>query len=225
MKLSLKGKSNQKTFRNCWRWRKDRNWKELGIRYRCNNWKISESDLADDDLLEQPAFEEPAETETELELEPETPEEALSEKPQSSDSVSSMIDEWENKKSEPKEEDPVRSKIDEFDEALQTKIEALWEKKEEFRELNLEAELGIISAENEVIYNQMKIELKEREEEIELLKHERRAIDEDMFVSPEGPYVSDGFLKSQMILKSKSTVQWIVLMRNQQTWPAVLHGW
>ena len=32
--------------------------------------KISESDLADDDLLEQPAFEEPAETETELELEP-----------------------------------------------------------------------------------------------------------------------------------------------------------
>ena len=157
--------------------------------------KISESDLADDDLLEQPAFEEPAETETELELEPETPEEALSEKPQSSDSVSSMIDEWENKKSEPKEEDPVRSKIDEFDEALQTKIEALREKKEEFRELNLEAELGIISAENEVIYNQMKIELKEREEEIELLKHERRAIDEDMFVSPEGPYVSDGFFE------------------------------
>lgn len=76
--------------------------------------KISESDLADDDLLEQPAFEEPAEAETELVLEPETPEEALSEKPQSSDSVSSMIDEWENKKSEPKEEDPVRSKIDEF---------------------------------------------------------------------------------------------------------------
>ena len=32
--------------------------------------KISESDLADDDLLEQPAFEEPAEAETELVLEP-----------------------------------------------------------------------------------------------------------------------------------------------------------
>lgn len=157
----------------------------------------SERELTDDEYLDQSAFEElaEAETELELELEPETPDVEISEKPQPSDSVSSMIDEWENKEPEPKEKDPVRSKIDEFDEALQTKIEALREKKEEFRELNLEAELGIISAENEVIYNQMKIELKELEEEIELLKHERRAIDADMFTSPEGPYVSDGFFE------------------------------
>lgn len=116
--------------------------------------------------------------------------------PSPSDSVASMIDEWENHKDHiPKETDPVRSKIDEFDEALQMKIEALREKKEEFRELNLEAELGIISAENEVLYNQMKHELNELEEEIELLKHERKAIDADLFASPESPYVSDGFFE------------------------------
>lgn len=39
----------------------------------------------------------------------------------------------------------------------------------------------------------MKVELKELEEEIELLKHERKAIDEDLLASPERPYVSDGF--------------------------------
>lgn len=120
---------------------------------------------------------------------------AVPEETQPSDSVSSMIDEWENKKTEPEEVDPVRSKIDEFDEALQTKIETLRNKKEEFRELNLEAELGIISAENEVIYNRMKIELNQLEEEIELLKHERKAIDKDLFTSPEGPYASDGFFE------------------------------
>lgn len=120
---------------------------------------------------------------------------AVPEETQPSDSVSSMIDEWENKKTEPEEVDPVRSKIDEFDEALQTKIETLRDKKEEFRELNLEAELGIISAENEVIYNRMKLELDQLEEEIELLKHERKAIDKDLFTSPEGPYVSDGFFE------------------------------
>lgn len=133
--------------------------------------------------------------EQELEQEPETFEEKVPEKPQPSDSVSSMIDEWENKAPEPEEADPVRSKIDEFDEALQTKIETLREKKEEFRELNLEAELGIISPENKVIYDNMKIELNEMEEEIELLKHERRAIDQDLFATPEQPYVSDGFFE------------------------------
>ncbi|MDT2661309.1 daptomycin-sensing surface protein LiaX [Enterococcus hulanensis] len=118
------------------------------------------------------------------------------EEKQPADSVASMIDEWENKaEPEPEETDPVRSKIDEFDLALQTKIETLRVKKEEFRELNLEAELGIISSENEALYNQMKIELKELEEEIELLKHERKAIDEDLFASPERPYVSDGFFE------------------------------
>ncbi|MBO0454207.1 daptomycin-sensing surface protein LiaX [Candidatus Enterococcus murrayae] len=143
---------------------------------------------------EVPEFNETSEQEPEMEAE--TVEEALQENNQPSDSVASMIDEWENKaEPETKETDPVRSKIDEFDLALQTKIEALREKKEEFRELNLEAELGIISAENEVIYKQMKIELKELEEEIELLKHERKAIDEDLFSSPERPYVSDGFFE------------------------------
>lgn len=130
------------------------------------------------------------------ELEAETTEEIVHGEKQPTDSVASMIDEWENKaEPEPEETDPVRSKIDEFDLALQTKIETLRVKKEEFRELNLEAELGIISSENEVIYNQMKIELKELEEEIELLKHERKAIDEDLFASPERPYVSDGFFE------------------------------
>jgi len=135
---------------------------------------------------------EPAQ-ESELEVEPT---EIKHEEKQPADSVVSMIDEWENKaEPEPEETDPVRSKIDEFDLALQTKIETLRVKKEEFRELNLEAELGIISAENEVLYNQMKIELKELEEEIELLKHERKAIDEDLFASPKRPYISDGFFE------------------------------
>lgn len=129
------------------------------------------------------------------EPEPEDFEEEISEKTQPSDSVSSMIDEWENKVPEPEKADPVRSKIDEFDEALQTKIETLREKKEEFRELNLEAELGIISPENKTIYENMKIELNEMEEEIELLKHERRAIDQDLFATPEQPYISDGFFE------------------------------
>ena len=132
----------------------------------------------------------------EQEQKTELPEETIEEKAQPSDSVASMIDEWENiPEPETKESDPVRSKIDEFDEALQTKIEVLREKKEAFRELNLEAELGIISAENEVLYRQMKIELKELEEEIELLKHERQAMDEDLLASPERPYVSDGFFE------------------------------
>ena len=136
--------------------------------------------------------EEPAQ-EPELEAEPT---EIKHEEKQPADSVASMIDEWENKaEPESEETDPVRSKIDEFDLALQTKIETLRVKKEEFRELNLEAELGIISSENEALYNQMKIELKELEEEIELLKHERKAIDEDLFASPERPYVSDGFFE------------------------------
>ncbi|WP_137662517.1 daptomycin-sensing surface protein LiaX [Enterococcus hulanensis] len=136
--------------------------------------------------------EEPAQ-EPELEAEPT---EIKHEEKQPADSVASMIDEWENKaEPEPEETDPVRSKIDEFDLSLQTKIETLRVKKEEFRELNLEAGLGIISSENEALYNQMKIELKELEEEIELLKHERKAIDEDLFASPERPYVSDGFFE------------------------------
>lgn len=142
---------------------------------------------------EVPEFNEEPAQEPESEAEPT---EIKREEKQPADSVASMIDEWENKaEPEPEETDPVRSKIDEFDLALQTKIETLRVKKEEFRELNLEAELGIISSENEVIYNQMKIELKELEEEIELLKHERKAIDEDLFASPERPYVSDGFFE------------------------------
>ncbi|HCM86938.1 MULTISPECIES: daptomycin-sensing surface protein LiaX [Enterococcus] len=146
----------------------------------------------DIEVEEVPEFSEAAEQESESE--PETLEETKQEEPQPSDSVSSMIDEWENvAKHEPEETDPVRSKIDEFDQALQTKIDTLRERKEEFRELNLEAELGIISSENEVLYHQMKIELKELEEEIELLKHERKAIDKDLFTSPERPYISDGF--------------------------------
>ncbi len=157
----------------------------------------SERELTDDEYLDQSAFEElaEAETELELELEPETPDVEISEKPQPSDSVSSMIDEWENKEPEPKKKIQYDQKLMSSMKRCRQKIEALREKKEEFRELNLEAELGIISAENEVIYNQMKIELKELEEEIELLKHERRAIDADMFTSPEGPYVSDGFFE------------------------------
>lgn len=140
-----------------------------------------------------PEFNEVPAQEPELEAEPT---EIKHEEKQPADSVASMIDEWENKaEPEPEETDPVRSKIDEFDLALQTKIETLRVKKEEFRELNLEAELGIISSENEALYNQMKIELKELEEEIELLKHERKAIDEDLFASPERPYVSDGFFE------------------------------
>ncbi|MBO0457149.1 daptomycin-sensing surface protein LiaX [Enterococcus hulanensis] len=142
---------------------------------------------------EVPEFNEEPAQETESEAESM---EINHEEKQPADSVASMIDEWENKaEPEPEETDPVRSKIDEFDLALQTKIETLRVKKEEFRELNLEAELGIISSENEVIYNQMKIELKELEEEIELLKHERKTIDEDLFASPERPYVSDGFFE------------------------------
>lgn len=142
---------------------------------------------------EVPEFNEEPAQETESEAEST---EINHEEKQPADSVASMIDEWENKaEPEPEETDPVRSKIDEFDLALQTKIETLRVKKEEFRELNLEAELGIISSENEALYNQMKIELKELEEEIELLKHERKAIDEDLFASPERPYVSDGFFE------------------------------
>ena len=142
---------------------------------------------------EVPEFNEEPAQEPELEAEPT---EIKHEEKQPADSVASMIDEWENKaEPEPEENDPVRSKIDEFDLALQTKIETLRVKKEEFRELNLEAELGIISSENEALYNQMKIELKELEEEIELLKHERKAIGEDLFASPERPYVSDGFFE------------------------------
>lgn len=151
------------------------------------------------DLVEEESNtseEEAVEATFEQEPEIQIPEEAIEEKKQISDSVASMIDEWENiAEPETKESDPVRSKIDEFDEALQTKVETLREKKEVFRELNLEAELGIISAENDVLYKQMKVELKELEEEIELFKHERKAIDEDLFASPERPYVSDGFFE------------------------------
>lgn len=153
-----------------------------------------EIDLVEEEsnTSEEEAVEETFEQEPEIQI----PEEAIEEKKQISDSVTSMIDEWENiAEPETKESDPVRSKIDEFDEALQTKVETLREKKEVFRELNLEAELGIISAENDVLYKQMKVELKELEEEIELLKHERKAIDEDLFASPERPYVSDGFFE------------------------------
>lgn len=153
-----------------------------------------EIDLVEEEsnTSEEEAVEETFEQEPEIQI----LEEAIEEKKQISDSVTSMIDEWENiAEPETKESDPVRSKIDEFDEALQTKVETLREKKEVFRELNLEAELGIISAENDVLYKQMKVELKELEEEIELLKHERKAIDEDLFASPERPYVSDGFFE------------------------------
>lgn len=152
--------------------------------------ELSEEEL---DISEEEAVEEIFEQEPEIQI----PEEAIEEeKKHSSDSVASMIDEWENSaEPESKENDPVRSKIDEFDEALQTKVETLREKKEIFRELNLEAELGIISTENEALYKQMKVELKELEEEIELLKHERKAIDEDLLASPERPYVSDGFFE------------------------------
>ena len=130
-----------------------------------------EIDLGEEelDISEEEAVEEIFEQEPEIQI----PEEAIEEeKKHSSDSVASMIDE-----------------------ALQTKVETLREKKEIFRELNLEAELGIISAENEALYKQMKVELKELEEEIELLKHERKAIDEDLLASPERPYVSDGFFE------------------------------
>ena len=153
-----------------------------------------EIDLVEEEsnTSEEEAVEETFEQEPEIQI----LEEAIEEKKQISDSVTSMIDEWENiAEPETKESDPVRSKIDEFDEELQTKVETLREKKEVFRELNLEAELGIISAENDVLYKQMKVELKELEEEIELLKHERKAIDEDLFASPERPYVSDGFFE------------------------------
>lgn len=153
-----------------------------------------EIDLVEEEsnTSEEEAVEETFEQEPEIQI----LEEAIEEKKQISDSVTSMIDEWENiAEPESKESDPVKSKIDEFDEALQTKVETLREKKEIFRELNLEAELGIISAENEALYKQMKVELKELEEEIELLKHERKAIDEDLFASPERPYVSDGFFE------------------------------
>lgn len=114
--------------------------------------------------------------------------------PRYTDSVSSMIDEWENSSESVQEEaDPVRSKIDEFDHALQTKKETLREKKDVFRELNLEAELGILSAENQPIYDQMKSELADLEEEIDLLTRERSAVDEDLFVTLESPHVSDRF--------------------------------
>lgn len=134
-----------------------------------------------------------------------------------------MIDEWENvAKPEPEETDPVRSKIDEFDQALQTKIDTLRERKEEFRELNLEAELGIISAENEVLYHQMKIELKELEEEIELLKHERKAIDKDLFTSPERHTFLMDSLMYQMIWTSKHIARLIGRTKNPRIWPVEL---
>lgn len=110
--------------------------------------------------------------------------EPLASDTQSKDSVASLIDEWENGlESSSAENDSIRPKITEFDEVLQTKIEALRAKKAEFRELNLEAELGILSAENEVLYNEMKIELKQQEEELELLKYERQALGEELFTT------------------------------------------
>lgn len=85
---------------------------------------MSEEEL---DISEEEAVEEIFEQEPEIQI----PEEAIEEeKKHSSDSVASMIDEWENSaEPESKENDPVRSKIDEFDEALQTKVETLREKK------------------------------------------------------------------------------------------------
>lgn len=156
--------------------------------------EIGQAEQAPEEPIEQ---EEPQlGEEFELESEEESEDEETGKNPQSADSVASMIDEWENTNtSEPVEEDPVRSKIDEFDHALQTKIETLREKKEAFRELRLEAELGIISEENSTLYQQMEVELKELEEEIELLKHERNAVDKDFFATLESPHVSEGFFE------------------------------
>lgn len=141
------------------------------------------------------SMEEP-ESDLEPSIEPEALKEEAPEKTEPVDSVASMIDEWEGSGNSATDEvDPVESKIDEFDQALQTKKEILREKKEVFRELNLEAELGIISEENKTIYHQMEGELKELEEEVELLKHERLAMDQDFFTSMESPHVSDSFFE------------------------------
>ena len=146
-----------------------------------DTFKTDEEDAAPEDAVKQ-------------EFERETLVEKDAKQSRSSDSVSSMIDEWENPSAANQQEaDPVRAKIDEFDQALQTKKEALREKKEVFRELNLEVELGIISDENKKKYDELAMELEALEEEIELLKHERLAIDEDLFVTLERPQVSESF--------------------------------
>lgn len=102
---------------------------------------------------------------------------------QESDSVSRLINEWETATVSKDKEDPVLRKIDELDQTFQRKQEQLKQLQEEYRELNLEAELGIISAGNAVIHQQMEGELRELEAEITTLKEQQTVDEQDFFTS------------------------------------------
>ena len=107
--------------------------------------------------------------------------------PQPTDSVTSLLNEWEHIGTieSTTSKDSVTEKIDEFDQALQAKSKQLRENQEEYRELNLEAELGIISAENQPRYQQLKEEIDQLESEIQQLKQARETPETEYYTASE----------------------------------------
>lgn len=107
--------------------------------------------------------------------------------PQPTDSVTSLLNEWEHMGTTESttSKDSVTAKIDEFDQALQAKSKQLRENQEEYRELNLEAELGIISAENQPRYQQLKEEIDQLESEIQQLKQARETPEPEYYTASE----------------------------------------
>ncbi|MGM0216223.1 daptomycin-sensing surface protein LiaX [Enterococcus sp. AZ109] len=129
------------------------------------------------------------------------------EKPQKEaprDSVASLIDEWEmNDHQEPvlepiqqpkkadtrseqqkKQENDSLTKMNELDQQIDPLAEELKEKKELFRNLNLEVELEIISEENLMLYDQTRIEIADLEAKINQLKRQKESVEKDFYSIP-----------------------------------------
>ncbi|MGO3727571.1 MAG: daptomycin-sensing surface protein LiaX [Enterococcus viikkiensis] len=106
---------------------------------------------------------------------------------QPTDSVTSLLNEWEHMDTteSTNPQDSVTEKIDELDQALQTKSKQLRDNQEEYRELNLEAELGIISVENQSRYQQLKEEIEQLESEIRQLKQARETPETEYYTASE----------------------------------------
>lgn len=124
----------------------------------------------------------------EIQVDKTTPEEKIF---QQSDSVTDLIDAWEKDPLKSDTSDSVTSTMEEFDQTLEQKKSELTTLQEEYHELNLEAELGIITKENERRYQQIQQQIKDLETEIQEIKDSYATTEADFFTStdkmPEQP--------------------------------------
>ncbi|MFC4770589.1 daptomycin-sensing surface protein LiaX [Enterococcus hermanniensis] len=102
---------------------------------------------------------------------------------QQSDSVTDLIDAWEKDSFTADSADPVTSTMEEFDQTFEQKKAELRTLQEEYHELNLESELGIITKENELRYEHIQLQIKDLEKEIQGIKDSYAASEEDFFTS------------------------------------------